>query len=59
MAVVTCKLAYNAIGLLKFISTCPLGPYSTTFYGCNDFYSVVRLSVHACQSKGESWCDDK
>jgi hypothetical protein len=59
MAVVTRKLAYNEMELLKLYSTCPLGPCCPAFNGRNDFYSVVSLSVRACQSKGESWCDDK
>ena len=59
MAVVTSKLAYNEMELLNLYSTCSLGAWCPAFNDRNDFYSVVSLSVRACQSKGESWCNDK
>ncbi len=51
MAVVTSKLAYNEMELIKWNSTCPLGPCCPAFNGRNDFCAVVSLSVRACQTR--------
>jgi hypothetical protein len=53
MAVVTNKLAYNEMELIKYNSTCPWDPCFNVFYGHKDFCAVVSMSVCACQTRVE------